>query len=647
MRPTPAPFVALVALFAVSAVPAARAAAPASLAEAKKALEAARANLTRAVQLIDKDPPSTSDLDAAPAAVAALKDAIDAGARFEADDLDYAKAVLAARKERRTQREHIEQRRAKVHIFEKRRAIEAQAAALASRIKGLQKVNEPGKDFDDARAAIEELKKALEAAREFTKQDDKFAAFVAETDAAVARHEKAVDDRLVALSAQKQRGLLERDRKALASAVGALNKSATDAQFESAEKAYGELARRLEEGKFIEPKDKAYRADADKARAEMAGSRKKMDDLFAEVGVERLKAELEPASKDLAAAAKALRAKGAGEDQLAEVRTAAIVVRKLVDKYAPQAARSQPFASYLEGVKRILVDAETDLLRRSLDLAKAAVSQAVRKVEGKAPTEDQFEAANEALAKLDKTLNDAGRPDPSVAAMVDAARELWRTSQMTVSKRRVEVSLGGPVQTATKALWKIVARSPTPTDADFEAAAKALDAVEKVVEPIQKPDPSVAEKVSEARSLLKIGRASIAKRRAEVDLEAARKAVTAALRPVEGKSPSDEHFGELRTALTVLDKTGESNKDTREAAAALADARELARAARQTMNKRRVEVSLSGPVQTATKLLWKVDAKSPVPTDADFEAAEKALAEVEKIVEPIKKQDTAVGQKLK
>jgi hypothetical protein len=124
-------------------------------------------------------------------------------------------------------------------------------------------------------------------------------------------------------------------------------------------------------------------------------------------------------------------------------------------------------------------------------------------------------------------------------------------------------------------------------------------------------------------------------------------AVTAALRPVEGKSPSDEHFGELSTALTVLDKTVESNKDTREAAAALADARELARAARQTMNKRRVEVSLSGPVQTATKLLWKVEAKSPVPTDADFEAAEKALAEVEKIVEPIQKPDPAVAEKVK
>ncbi|MGC4118147.1 MAG: hypothetical protein QM765_27070 [Myxococcales bacterium] len=642
MRPTSALTVALVLSTALQA----RAAAPASLADAKKALEAARGNLTQAVQLIDKDPPSTADLDAAPSAVTALKEAIDAGAKFEADDLDYAKAVLAARKEMRTQREYIDQRRAKVHIFEKRRTIEAQAKSLADKVKALESVKEPGAAFDDARAAIAALKKVVDVAREFTKQDDKFAAFIAETDAAIGRHEKAVDDRLVALSADKQRGLLEQDRKSLGSAVGALNKSSTDTQFEAAEKAWGDLNRRLDEGKFIEPKDRSYKAESDKARAELAASRKKIDDLFAEVGVERLKAEIEPAYKELTSAGKALRGKGAGEDQIAEARTAAIVVRKMVDKYAPQAARSQPFANYLETVKKTLVDVEVDLLRRGLDIAKSAVTQAVRKVEAKAPSEDQFEACNGALANLDKVINDAGKPDSSVAQLVADARELWRTSQMTVSKRRVEVSLGAPVQTATKALWKVEAKSPTPTDADFEAAEKAIAAVEKVVEPIQKPDPSVAEKVMEAKSLVKTGRASIAKRRAEVDLEAARKAVSAALRPVEGKGPSDDHFAELNTALTVLDKTIDSNKDNRDAALALADARELARVARLSMNKRRVEVSLGGPVQAATKALWKVDAKSPVPTDADFDAADKALAEVEAIVAPIQKPDPSVAEKV-
>jgi hypothetical protein len=85
-----------------------------SVAEASKRVESARAALATAVQRIEKEPPSNADLDAALAAVEALKDALNAGASFETEDLDYARTVLAARKQLRTQREYVEERRAKV-----------------------------------------------------------------------------------------------------------------------------------------------------------------------------------------------------------------------------------------------------------------------------------------------------------------------------------------------------------------------------------------------------------------------------------------------------------------------------------------------------------------------------------------------------
>src|SRR5688572_21133625 len=83
-------------------------------------LEAARKQLTAAVERIKQDPPSNADLDAAHAAVEALKEAIDAGADLEQSDLEYAKAALAARKELRTQRDYVDQRRANVKIFDAR-----------------------------------------------------------------------------------------------------------------------------------------------------------------------------------------------------------------------------------------------------------------------------------------------------------------------------------------------------------------------------------------------------------------------------------------------------------------------------------------------------------------------------------------------
>src|SRR4051794_8727166 len=82
-----------------------------SVAAAQDRLQKAAENLAKAVQRIEKDPPSTPDLDAAWAAVGVLKDAIDAGAAYEAADLEYAKAALAARKQLRTQRDFVEERR--------------------------------------------------------------------------------------------------------------------------------------------------------------------------------------------------------------------------------------------------------------------------------------------------------------------------------------------------------------------------------------------------------------------------------------------------------------------------------------------------------------------------------------------------------
>src|SRR5258706_5714690 len=103
--------------------PVATQAAPA-VATANQQLETARSNLTRAVERIKPDPPSNADLDAAHAAVEALKDAIDSGAELEQSDLEYAKAALAARKELRTHRDYVDQRRANVKIFDARRAID-------------------------------------------------------------------------------------------------------------------------------------------------------------------------------------------------------------------------------------------------------------------------------------------------------------------------------------------------------------------------------------------------------------------------------------------------------------------------------------------------------------------------------------------
>lgn len=485
------PVLILIGLFALASVDASarapEAGAAKSVAEATKRLESARANLAAAVKRIEKDPPSNADLDSALAAVEALKSALDAGASFETEDLDYAKAVLAARKEYRTQREYVDERRAKIHIFEFRRRIDSAMATLNERMTKVAG-KEPGpKEMDDARAAVADVKKLADESRSLTKQDPKFATYLTEVDATVARQEKAIDDRWLALSAQKQRGLLDERRKALSTALAELGKAWSDEKFGAADKAAAALQKQLDEGKPLEASDKAYRAEADKARAEIAQAKQKMEESVAAAGVSRVKEEMGPAHDELVASAKALRARKPTPEQFAEAKTAAFVVRKLVEKYEPQAARSPAIGQYITEVKNTLVEVEVALQVRSLDAARIDVVQALRNLEKRAPTDEQFEEANTALTILSKTLETVHAKNPAISPAAAEARQLIKDGKAAMEKRRYEVDLQrqrAKVDEARKNATATVAQlqKDKPTEAQLLEAENAVKQIGVVLD---------------------------------------------------------------------------------------------------------------------------------------------------------------------
>jgi hypothetical protein len=445
-------------------------------------VESARAALATAVQRIEKEPPSNADLDAALAAVEALKDALNAGASFETEDLEYAKIVLAARKELRTHREYVEERRAKVHIHEFRRRIDGAIATLNERVAKVAGKDPGPKEMDDARAAVEALRKLAEEGRPLTKQDPKFAAYLTEVDAAIARHEKTINERWLQLSAQKQRGLLDERRKALSTALAELGKAWSDEKFGAADKAAAALQKQIDEGKPLEEPDRAYRAEAEKARAEVMQAKRRMEELVVQAGVARVKTEMGPAHEELVAAAKALRARRPTSEQLAEAKTAAFVVRKLVEKYEPQAARSQAIGQYLAEVKNTLVEVEVALQVRGLDAARAEVSQALRNLEKRAPTAEQFEEAKTALIVLEKTLETVHAKNPAISGAAADARQLLKDGRATMERRRYEVDLQqqrAKVDEARKNAAALVTQiqKEKPSEAQLQEAESAIQQI--------------------------------------------------------------------------------------------------------------------------------------------------------------------------
>lgn len=581
---------------------------------AKKTLEAARANLAAAVKRIEVDPPATADLDAAHVAVGAFKDAIDFGAGQEPADLDYAKAALSSRKELREKRDYVDARRAKVHIFNHRRTIDAAVAALKEKAKAADAKDPAPTAFEDARAAAKAVKKAADEGRPFGPQDPAFASYLADVDATVAKVEKAVDERWALLEGDKHRARVEEAREALSKAMTGLSAKSTDPEFRTAESAASVLTQKLDEGKVLESKDKGYGAYATKTRGELAAAKKKTDELWSSTGPERLKAEIEPAAKDLAAAAKAVRARKPTPEQLDEARTAAIVVRKLIEKFAPEAKRNVTFGQYVEGVKGTLVEVEGLLQLRALDGALRDVKQAMQKLERRAPSDDDFAVASSTLLVLEKTLEPMNGRDPALSKEVGDAKLWQKDAKALITKRRTELDVAkqqGEVDKLRATTIKLIDGFARPNSGeddvkDAEAAVKVIAAqLEKGAELTKRDreyaafDREVKKRIAEFEKKIAAKRLSLvvaaARQEATDALAGAKAKIDAARQPASTDADLDAATKSVESAMALIDSKPDLEKNVPGFASAMERARmdvmkrmealELARQEREVRKK--------------------------------------------------------------
>ncbi len=354
----------------------------------------------------------------------------------------------------RTQRDYVDQRRANVKIFDARRSIDAAVKALKDAGTKAQAKDAAPADFAAVKSAGEAVKKLTDENRTFGKQDAKFAAYVTATDATVDSQLKAADDHETQLAVDKQRVFVEAGRASLKDALASITKDATDGQFKAADTASSALAKRLEDGKPLEAKNKAYQADAAKVRAELTAAKQKADAMWSATGLARLKAEIAPQYADLVAAARPLHGKPT-EDQIAEAHTAALVVRGLVEKFQPEAERSQAFGQYVDSVRKGLIDAETLMETRALTAAQVEVGIAQRNIEKKTPqpTDEQFQELGTALSVLEKTLTTVHAKEPLMAKTVGESEWVAKEGHKVMERRRLEVDVErqmGKVEDARK-----------------------------------------------------------------------------------------------------------------------------------------------------------------------------------------------------
>jgi hypothetical protein len=531
-----------------------------SINEAKKGLEAARSNLAKAVERIEKDPPTAADLDAARDAVEALKAAIEAGSELEPKDLEYAKAALAARKELRTQREYVEKRRAMAQLHESWRELDRARDRFDVAARRTEEPKASPKEFQEARAAATDFEKVIAGGQSFAAQDAKYAAHLTELKTALAERRKAIDERELHIAVQKQKALIDESRGAFSTALATLdNPKPTDAQLDVADAAATKLTKLLDEGRALERSDKDYRAFAELARDQISKGRKRIETVWGETGLANLKAEIDPVRADLVQASKAIHGKNPTTEQLAEARTAAIVLRKLVDKNQTRTSGSKPAAEYMVGVRKLLAETEVELFRRRVEPARDRVNEAMKAIAARDVADEAFVAAESTLKEAEQILKE-GEPlekdDRGYATFAQETRKRFAEAKGKITARKSEVEAGrvksaleGAKRDLERAIRALDRRAPT--DEQFGEAKSAAIVLEKTLETSHPKDAALV-------AYLRTAKSAMEKRRIEVEVDRQRAKVEAARSELAGllaKASGSRDGAQLAEAEAAIERT--------------------------------------------------------------------------------------------
>ena len=294
-----------------------------------------------------------------------------------------------------------------------------------------------------------------------------------------------------------------------------------------------------------------------------------MAELVKEAGLARVKAEIEPAYGELSTAAKGLKVRKPSEDQLAHAKTAALVVRMLVEKFEPQAARSPELRQYLGELKQTLYEVETTLHRRAIEVAKRDVQQGLRAVERHAPTDEQFEETNSAVLVLEKTLEGVHKKDADLNAEVADARQVIRDARATLKKRRHEVELQrqrAKIHEARGSATNAVAQlqQARPSDEQFKNAESAVRQVEALLQEgaeLIRKDRDFAKYAGETKERLAVLNDRISKRRLALAAQDGRKelqeVVAVAKQKLETARTPEATDAELKAAADAVEAVGQ------------------------------------------------------------------------------------------
>ena len=616
-------------------------------------LTAATNAVTNALTALDGEPAAEA-FTVATAAIDGLEKVIDGGGEVAKQSEAYARTLASAKARISEHRTTVQTRQTAVLVAAHRNALSTAEAAVATALEGLAGTPD-AKTFDAATAAVDALQKILEDGKPLAVRSTSYGRTLAASTAAAAGHGKTIARRREVVQVAGQQGALDSVIAKVAVALGVLTPQADDAAFEAAAKSVDALETELKAGAATKAKDRAYAGAAKAARRAVPGYRSTIAKRTVEREVARHTAKVAAADTALAQRLQTLKGTPAQAD-FAAAHAAVAELEKVVAQGTPLAAKRKAYGATLN-TKRAEASAHREAIearrlevavaahKAKLDAATADVQAKLKALDGE-PQPSAYQAAEDAVSALKRTIEDGaavGDKDKAYAAVLKAAAAQRPMMRATIKRRRIEVAKAA----ATKRIDALVG---APTDADFEAATKAVEHLGRIIE--ANSDFAAKEKgyaafLAQTKAELPKLTASIGQRALALEvgahatkLDAATKTVAERIAALDG-SPDDQAFTAASEAVDSLDETIDGGQPLRAKdrtyAERLAAAKRAISGYRKTIATSRTQTRVAAHAAeleaAQAKLQAALSGLEGTPGDDAFTAASDAVDALDKVID--------------
>lgn len=557
-------------------------------------------------------------------------------------------------------RQEVARRKLAAEVAAAKEKIEAAKAELKTAMAEVKRKDPGEATFKRADGAVQALNSALDEAGPLEGRDPEYGKYAINTRKLLAGERATLEKRKIQVAVDVGKQEIDGSLAVLGSALQALRaKDIGSSDIERAKSAAEQVDGAISRSGEVADKDIPFAKYVANARQRLTVAKKTIDERHHQLNVETQRTKVESARKSMLDAIARLSPKDVSPSAFEEAEAMAKGLEGALAEGVELESRDRGYATYASGMKKQHVAGLNRIAQRRLQVQVSAaraeiatrrelLSEALRRLMGPGPTENDFGAAQEGVGAVEKALDSASElrgKDRELARYAVEVEKGLVPARATISRRRLEVEVAEQNQKLSVALERLAETTrKINTPSDFEAADSAVNGVERTLDEGEKYTAKDAKygkrviesrkKIAAARQTIRIRRDEVAMQEQKAKVEVKRERLVELVSALSGFSVSEEQFKAAREGLEethkALDEGDELERRLRAYATyatgvrkALADAKKKIEARQLAVEVKNRRMLIEQAMGTAK--LRVADVKKAESTEDELKAASESL----------------------